>query len=225
MTLSTNEISTSTGEAPQPFYISKERALRLEDIGQPDYLTDPVDVAVRLVYSPDGQTFEIDIDAFGKYKRDGMGAITDWGSAFRVGDMLKQLGFEDLDMNDDGTIPHHVFDEVPGRAFHVLRYVAGRKEETNRLVYYTFNRITGSAEHCSFYDTDEDATDRLKTVFDNQVEGGWVKSYKPHLLESNNRSPSSGPNTGTTGDPANRAAPETPTSQAEEFEPDDELPF
>lgn len=213
MGLNTNDVTVGGGVKPQKYYIGKQHLKRLENLGQPEYLSDPVDLAIRLVWTPENQSFEVDLDIFGNFERGGMGEITGWGGAFTVGEALKMLGFENLELTDDGEIPHVIFDRAPGRPFYSLRYVAKRKDD-GRLSYYTFKRIMGTPEMCSFVDDEEDAHDQLERLFLYQVDEGWVGDYSPELIDGD-----------AEDEPAREPVGAGVHGEDKTFEPDDELPF
>lgn len=234
MPLSTNDISAGgSGEGARPYYIDEHRVRRVKTLPRgPDYLSDPVDLAVRIFYDIEGVDVtdwsrEPSLDIFGDVRTGPSGHLLDWGSAFKVAEAFSALGVT-FEVRDDLTIPRKALEEAQGCPFLKLRYVTAERDDGQGLFYNDFRRIKPVPRHSDEYDSVEAARQDLEDLFLSQHEDGWVPNYRPELVgadeapqtSSEDHSPSTGPlPSSSTGN----AAPKDDARGM--FEPNDGVPF
>lgn len=200
--------STGNGGGPlQPYYIEKVRISKVQDFSgeyfdwmQKQY--DAPDIAIKAFLNI-GRDFEPELDIFGNFSKDEEGRVEGWGGAFKVAEFLKKALGRDVELTDDNRIPTAILEELQGKEILYLRY-AYKKDQEGKVKFSTYGRIESAEGDL------EEKKEQLFATFDNDVTEGWVKNYRPEVLEKNQDKKMSTAGVGATEEP---------------FEPDDDLPF
>jgi hypothetical protein len=133
------------------------------------------DIGLRLKLDI-GKDWLKDFYTGGNFKREG--ADTSWGSAFKVKLVLDALGIQGK-LDDTMVIPQSVTDQLIGREIFVLQYVSRLKAD-GKLGYNDYNIVVAQRQN----ETEESAVNRLYDRFVSDVEKGYLKRYRPELLET-----------------------------------------
>jgi hypothetical protein len=120
-----------------------------------------------------GKDWTPEMSFFGDYKRDERNpeVIVDWGSAFKVRNLFTACGIH-RELNDDGTIPKDMVNDLIGKKILRLQYVSGAREN-GRLKYSDWPEQVLPAN--------EDPK-KLADLFFRSVQRGYPKNYSPDVL-------------------------------------------
>jgi hypothetical protein len=137
----------------------------------PDFLRSAPDVWLKLTLDV-GRSFQPTMDFFGEFKRDDQTReIIDWGSAFKVKNLLANLGIEG-NLGEDGSLPKAMIEQLVGKEFYRLQYVSKLKEN-------------GKLQYSDWTDAVEtENPERLAKAFLKSVERGYPRNYSPDLVDS-----------------------------------------
>jgi hypothetical protein len=156
-------------------YIGKATIVGVQDVteeGLP-FLQQNPDVAITITLDI-GKDFNPEMSFFGNFKRDERnGLVTDWGGAFPVRglfDACKIVG----EINDDGTIPQEMLDQLVGKEILRLQYVSGFRKD-GKIRYSDWNNVLGGS----------DKPEKLAKLFEDSVAKGYPKNYSPEILSQN----------------------------------------
>jgi hypothetical protein len=201
MGLKTGRTSSNYGTG---VFIGRATIVEARDVsaeGLP-FLTRQPDVAI-VIKLDIGKEFQPEMSFFGNFKRDERnGLITDWGSAFHISNLFDACGVLG-EINDDGTIPQAMLDQLVGREILRLQYVSGFRND-GKVRYSDWNTVlSGSSK-----------PEKLAKLFEESVAKGYPKNYSPEVLDNSLSSEST--NGGDLAIPEATAA----TAEAEE-----EVPF
>jgi len=120
-----------------------------------------------------GRDFDYDMRIGGYFNRNDDGTIKNWGAALKVKILLDSLGLEGK-LTNDLRLPDETIENMVGKKFLRLAYVAGTKENGKPL-WYDWNEVGKVGQE-----------DRLRDKFMKSVNDGWVKNYRPDAQDSNN---------------------------------------
>jgi hypothetical protein len=171
MPLNTNPKQSSYGPG---VYISEATIVSAEDKSgtKPEFLssTPSLYIAIKLDI---GKDFQPEMSFFGDFKRDEQNpaVIVDWGSAYRVRNLFTAAGIH-RNINEDGSIPQDMIEDLIGKKILRLQYVSGRKDN-GKLKYYDWNDMVLGAK---------DDPKRFADLFFKSVERGYPKNYSPEAL-------------------------------------------
>jgi hypothetical protein len=177
-TESTGSSSSNSTKVGEGVYVQKAtiREARCEKncamIEGSQYLDD---IGLRLKLDI-GKDWLKDFYTGGNFKREG--ADTSWGSAFKVKLVLDSLGIQGK-LDGEMVIPQSVTDQLIGREIFVLQYVARLKAD-GKPGYNDYNIVVAQRDR----ETEESAINRLYDRFMNDLEKGFMKKYRPELLDS-----------------------------------------
>ena len=132
------------------------------------------DIALYLVLDV-GQDFDYEMRIGGYFNRNDDGTIKNWGAALKVKILLDSLGIEGK-LTDDNRLPDEVIEDMVGKKFLRLSYVAGTKQN-GKTLWYDWNEVGKIGQE-----------DRLREKFMKSVNDGWVKNYKPDTSDDFNPS-------------------------------------
>jgi hypothetical protein len=132
---------------------------------------------VYLVVTLDiGKDWTPEMSFFGDFKRDRQDptAIVGWGSAFKIRNLFTACGIQ-REINDDGTIPEDMVNDLIGKKILRLQYVSGAREN-GRLKYSDWTEQVLAAG--------EDPK-KLADLFFKSVQRGFPRNYFPDVLNEN----------------------------------------
>ncbi len=112
----------------------------------PKGFKNPVEFGIRLFVDAQGLTFQPELLLFGQLKRDEQGAVSDWGGAFPVRDVLIEIAGYDGPIGDDLTIPDAVLRALLGKKVFYVRYCYGKDPQTGKGKFGYFNQVAGTKE-------------------------------------------------------------------------------
>lgn len=131
------------------------------------------DVALFLKLDQEGLNFQKDLYIGGNHKQEN-GQAAGWGSSFKVKLVFDVLGIEG-DLDDEQHFTDETIAALVGREIHFLQYSSKMKD--NGKVRYSDYRIIDAPQGEN--DTAEDIAARLNERFQKDLDGGWMKNYKP----------------------------------------------
>jgi len=132
------------------------------------------DIVLSLTLDID-RDFDYDMRIGGYFNRNDDGSIKNWGAALKVKILLDSLGLEGK-LTDDNRLPDETIENMVGKKFLRLSYVAGTKKN-GKTLWYDWNEVGKVGQE-----------DRLREKFMKAVHDGWVKSYKPDTSDDFNPS-------------------------------------
>jgi hypothetical protein len=167
----TPQVSSAYGPG---VYVSEATIIDAQDHSgtMPSFLKTIPDI--YLVVTLDiGKDWTPEMSFFGDYKRDERNpeVIVDWGSAFKVRNLFTACGIH-RELNDDGTIPKDMVNDLIGKKILRLQYVSGAREN-GRLKYSDWSEQVLPAN--------EDPK-KLADLFFKSVQRGYPKNYSPDVL-------------------------------------------
>jgi hypothetical protein len=139
---------------------------------KPSFLSNTPDVYVVITLDV-GREFTPEMSFFGDFKRDDKNpkVIVDWGSAFKIRNLFSACGVH-REINDDGTIPPEMIQELIGKKILRLQYISGTKDN-GKLKYSDWSEqvfeATGDPK-------------KLAELFFKSVDRGYPKNYSPEVL-------------------------------------------
>lgn len=149
----------------------------------------PDDVVLRLKLEVEGLDFDKDWATSGNYKKSGTPqggrVVTGIGSAFKVASVFDELGIKG-EISDTGEFPPQAIEALRGREVFILSYVAYQKDN-GKPGYRDYDILAAQQEG----ETEEETRQRLYQHWLKQKEAGWVKDYRPELLEGQGSSDTS----------------------------------
>lgn len=157
-------------------FINTPVILNAQDISGQDIFNNgnPIDCGVKMTLDI-GMQFQPEWKVFGNFKE--KNGKMDWGSAFVVREFLGHL-IKEGKLNDNGSIPQEICDQLVGKRFIRLSYVRGFDESKGKRRYgdYKFTAVVDD------YDNPEQiakAGKKLTERFIKDVQAGWVKDFDP----------------------------------------------
>ena len=82
----------------------------------PQGFSAPIGIGVKLTVKIEGSAFEsFNMDILGEPKRDVAGALTSWGGAFVVKNLLNGVGGFNGQIGNDGVVPQAALDSLVGK--------------------------------------------------------------------------------------------------------------
>ncbi|MFZ4622375.1 MAG: hypothetical protein ACOYNS_17565 [Bacteroidota bacterium] len=153
-------------------FVNEASIYAIEDVSgtTPHPLTNPVDIGVRLTLDI-GRDFQPEMLIAGNFKKNEIGEIIGWGSAFPVQEFFSKLGYKGT-LNPDNTIPEEALEEVLEKKFLRLSYVSGSKNN-GKAHYSDWNIVTSI----------DDGAESLAKRFHSSVAKGYPKNYRPDALD------------------------------------------
>ena len=128
------------------------------------------DVGLEIVIEI-GQSFQPTFYVGGRLKKDDFGEPVGLGSVRRVAEFFNAINVDVL-MDDTGKLEEKNLESCVGKEFLRLSYVSGKKEN-NKLKYTDVQNVaSANSEKRDLVDT-----------FKEHINNGWVKNYKPELME------------------------------------------
>lgn len=100
-----------------------------------------------------GKQYPDEVDLFGSFGRDERtGEITGWGSAFKVDQVLNDLGAydglsEEQKEINNGVIPPDALEAIRGMRVHYLLYCSGKNPNKDKPVYNTYWKVLPASEN------------------------------------------------------------------------------
>ena len=138
---------------------------------QEEWQKRPDDIALYLDLDI-GRDFDHQMRIGGYFNRNDDGTIKNWGAALKVKILLDSLGIEGQ-LTDEHQLPDEVIEDMVGKKFLRLSYVAGIKKN-GKTLWVDWNEVGKVGQE-----------DRLREKFMKSVNDGWVKNYKPDTQEDN----------------------------------------
>lgn len=121
----------------KPYFIQKGKIVKIEVFekdGEKNYKDLNLKISF-LVEPKNGQTFNQDVYVSANFKKIG-DTVVDWGEAFKIKDVFKQLGT--LELTDDNKIPDEALMGMIGKDLWYITYL------NNEGKYRPFNRVGNS---------------------------------------------------------------------------------
>ena len=202
MGLSTKSNNTQYGVG---IFVNKATIIGAADKSEEglSFLQSPVDVAIVLTLDI-GKDFSPEMSFFGNYKRDEQNnLIVDWGGAFSIRNLFTACGI-DSEINDDGSIPPELLNQLIGKEILRLQYVSGLRQTDDKPKYSDWTQTVLAGN---------DKPEKLVKLFEASVAKGYPKNYSPEVLSSNGTARASD----NGGDMAIPEAPATESTEAEEM--------
>jgi len=162
-------------------FINVVRIVQARDVSKQDIYKNgsPVDCGVELTVDI-GRDFQPKMTICGNFKTEG--TRLSWGSAFVVKDLLTQLGIKG-ELNDDGTIPAEILEQLNGRQIIRLSYLRGYDAGTDKKRYSDYKHITVVDDFDNPVAVKAAGT-KLTNRFIKDVAAGWVKNFSPDAGKS-----------------------------------------
>jgi len=233
-----------SGNELLPIMIDTHRVRRVEDFsGQGfDWMdTDQwgvPDLAIKVFYDIDGVdvtswSSEPSVDIYGDLngtKDPATGeyvSLENQGGAFKVFEAFSAMDIL-LEVSAGNVgIPREVLEQAAGQQVTKLRYVAREDTAADKVYFNDFDRLYPTVDTTDAFGSQEDIEEALRDLFLDQYEDGWVKDFRPELIDggySDGAKPHEATSTaGTTAPSTTKPASTSPDGGT--FEPDDDLPF
>lgn len=128
------------------------------------------DIAVELELDI-GRSFNPTVTLLGNYKRDTAGNIVGWGGAFKLPQLMADLGIQGR-FHSDGSVPVEMLRQLVGRSVYRACYVSGAKED-GKLKYTNYDRLV----------PEQHGIEALKELWLADRKNGYPKNYRPALLD------------------------------------------
>jgi hypothetical protein len=157
-------------------FINVVRIVQAQDISKQDIFKNgtPIDCGVELTVDI-GRDFQPKMSIYGNFKTEG--TKLSWGSAFVVKDLLSQLGIKG-ELNEDGSIPQDVLEQLSGRQIIRLSFLRGYDSANNKKRYSDYKHIA-VVDDFDNPETVKKAGQKLTNKFLKDVTAGWVKNFHP----------------------------------------------
>ncbi len=164
-------------------FINVPTILSATDISHQDIFHNgkPVDCGLELKLDV-GQSFYPTWKVYGNFKV-GEGGKMDWGSAFIVREFLETLGIKG-NLNEDGSIPNEVLQELIGKQFIRLSYVRGFDANKGKKRYDDFRFVAVVGDYGNAVEV-EKAAKKLTERFIRDVKSGRVRNFVPDAENQN----------------------------------------
>jgi len=134
------------------------------------------DIGVNIVIEI-GQSFQPTFYVGGRLKKDDFGETVGLGSVRRVSEFFDAINV-DVNMDDDTyKLDETNLENCVGKEFMRLSYVSG-KRENGKLKYTDFQTVASA----------QSEKRDLVSTFKEHINNGWIKNYRPEVMEDNNPS-------------------------------------
>jgi hypothetical protein len=126
-----------------------------------------VDLSILLeIVKRNGQSYNYTLNIRCNYQKNESGSIIGWGSAFKLQKLFTVTGIEGA-LNDDGTIPEDLLEQLIGKSIFVLSYITGLREDES-LKY-------------QMWDVVEKDRQSIISEFESAQLKGYPKNYAPEV--------------------------------------------
>lgn len=164
-------------------FINVPTILSASDISHQDifHTGKPVDCGLEVTLDV-GQSFYPKWKVYGNFKI-GENNKMDWGSAFIVREFLETLGIKGS-LNEDGSVPNEVLQDLIGKKFIRLSYVRGFDPNKGKKRYDDFRFVAVVDDFDNAAEV-EKAAKKLTERFIRDVKSGRVRNFVPDAENQN----------------------------------------
>jgi hypothetical protein len=126
-----------------------------------------VDLSLLLdIVKRNGQSYNYTLNIRCNYQKNESGSIVGWGSAFKLQKLFTVTDIEGA-LNDDGTIPEDLLEQLIGKSIFVLSYISGVREKES-LRY-------------QMWDVVEKDRQSIISEFESSLQKGYPRNYAPEV--------------------------------------------
>jgi hypothetical protein len=147
--------------------------MKVNSLIKPTYNTEvfgiqwDVDLSILLeIVKRNGQSYNYTLNIRCNYQKNESGSIVGWGSAFKLQKLFTVTDIEGA-LNDDGTIPEDLLEQLIGKSIFVLSYISGVREKES-LRY-------------QMWDVVEKDRQSIISEFESSLQKGYPRNYAPEV--------------------------------------------